>query len=186
MLAITGVIPMTDTIFLWQSMVLALILIIVSVIVCWVSAPTGGHAVTAEMMGVDLRDVAASDLNTRPTRPAEWIEYSPILTILVVALGGLWIVQEFAGKNPFLALSNLNTYNLVLFMLALLLHWRPRSFLQAVSKAVHVTAGVLTQFPFYAGVAAILTTVVGFGGHTLSDVSPSSLSAYQRLTASPL
>jgi short-chain fatty acids transporter len=168
LLAITGVIPMTDTIFLWQSMILVVILTVVSVVVCWVSTPIGAHAVTAETLKVDLREVAVT--TAPPSRPSEWLEHSPVLTICVVALGGLWIAHEFAGKNPFIALSNLNTYNFVLFMLALLLHWRPKSFLVAVTKAVPVTAGVLSQFPFYAGVAAILTTAVGFGGHTLSDV----------------
>jgi short-chain fatty acids transporter len=87
-----------------------------------------------------------------------------------VALGVLWIAPEFTGKNPFFALSNLNTYNFVLFMLALLLHWRPKSFLAAAAKAVPATTGVLVQFPFYGGIAAILTTAVGFDGRTLSDV----------------
>jgi short-chain fatty acids transporter len=170
LLTITGVIPMTDTIYLWQSILLALILIVVSVLVSWVSAPTGDRAVTAEKMGVDLRDADPTAAKMQATRPAEWLEYSPILTILVVALGVLWIVPEFAGKNPFIALSNLNTYNFVLFMLALLLHWRPKSFLMAVAKAVPVTTGVLIQFPFYGGIAAILTTAAGYDGRTLSDV----------------
>lgn len=169
-LAITGVIPMTETIYLWQSLVLALALIVVSVAVAWVSAPTGARAVTAQAMGVDLQESHAEKDDGQAKRPAEWLEFSPILTILIVALGLLWIVPEFIGKNPFLALSNLNTYNFVLFMLALLLHWRPRSFLMAVGRAVPGVAGVLVQFPFYGGIAAILTTCKGFDGRTLSDV----------------
>jgi short-chain fatty acids transporter len=169
-MAITGVIPMTETIYLWQSMVMALILIIVSVLVAWVSAPMGEHAVTAENMGVDLREAQADAEKQKTKQPAEWLEHSPILTILVVALGVLWIAPEFTGKNPFIALSNLNTYNFVLFMLALVLHWRPKSFLVAVAKAVPVTTGVLVQFPFYGGIAAILTTAAGYDGRTLSDV----------------
>src|SRR5205085_5367296 len=39
LLPITGVIPLTQTIFLWQNMVMAAVLIIVSVIVAYVSAP---------------------------------------------------------------------------------------------------------------------------------------------------
>ncbi len=168
LLAITGVIPMTDTIYLWQSIALALALVAVSVAVSYLSAPAGERAVTAEMMGVDLHE---ADQKEAPAaaRPAEWLEHSPILTILVVALGVLWIVNEFSGKNPFIALSNLNTYNFVLFMVALLLHWRPRSYLKAAANAVPAITGVLVQFPFYGGIAAILTTAAGSDGHTLSD-----------------
>lgn len=53
MLRITGVLPFTETIFLWQSMVMAVVLMAVSILICWVSTPTGDKAVTAEMLGVD-------------------------------------------------------------------------------------------------------------------------------------
>jgi short-chain fatty acids transporter len=57
----------------------------------------------------------------------------------------------------------------VLFMLALLLQWRPRNYLKAAAAAVPAVSGVLIQFPFYGGIAAILTTAAGADGHTLSD-----------------
>jgi short-chain fatty acids transporter len=169
LLAITGVIPMTDTIYLWQSIVLATAIIAVSVAVSFFSTPAGDQAVTAEMMGVDLHEAKQREEAPAATRPAEWLEHSPILTILIVALGVLWIIGEFSGKNPFIALSNLNTYNFVLFMVALLLHWRPKSYLKAAATAVPAITGVLVQFPFYGGIATILTTAKGYDGHTLSD-----------------
>jgi short-chain fatty acids transporter len=54
-------------------------------------------------------------------------------------------------------------------MLGMLLHWRPRSFLNSVAKAVPATAGVLIQFPLYGGIATIMTGAKGFGDHTLAD-----------------
>ena len=53
-------------------------------------------------------------------------------------------------------------------MLGLLLHWTPRSFLNAVANAVPATTGVLIQFPLYGAIAMILTTAAGYGGATLS------------------
>ena len=52
--------------------------------------------------------------------------------------------------------------------LGLLLHWRPRSFLDAVAKAVPSTAGVLIQFPLYGGIAMLLTAAPGGDGATLA------------------
>jgi short-chain fatty acids transporter len=43
------------------------------------------------------------------------------------------------------AISNLHL-QLPVHLLGLLLHWRPRSFLDAVAKAVPTTTGVLIQF----------------------------------------
>ncbi len=168
LLHITGVIPFSETIFLWQSVVMALVLISISIVLAWLSAPSDTTAVTARMMDVSLEQTQATQLPARE-RPGEWLEYSPILTLIVVALGGGWIVQEFTSKDPILAISNLNTYNLLFLMLGMLLHWRPRSFLNAVNKAVPATAGVLIQFPLYGGIATMLTAAQGFGGHTVAD-----------------
>ncbi len=96
--------------------------------------------------------VAAAD-----SQPGEWLEHSPLLTILLVLLAAGWLVYEFTRQSPMIAISNLNTYNFLFIMLGLLLHWRPKRFLNAVVKSVPATAGVLIQFPFYGAIAAMLT-----------------------------
>jgi short-chain fatty acids transporter len=42
-------------------------------------------------------------------------------------------------------------------MVGLLLHWRPRSFVQAIAASVTPVGGVLIQYPMYAGIVEILT-----------------------------
>ncbi|MGA2638506.1 TIGR00366 family protein [Methylocella sp.] len=115
LLQITGVIPFAQTIFLWQSGVMLAVLMTVSTLIAYLSAPSGARAVTAAMMGVDV-ETRLAPLPPRE-RPGEWLEYSPLLTLLLVALGGGWLAQEFASKDPILAISNLNTYNLMQFPL---------------------------------------------------------------------
>ncbi|MGG4605653.1 short-chain fatty acid transporter [Paenalcaligenes sp. Me131] len=165
-LAITGVIPFTETIFLWQSGVMLLTLIVVSVIVAYMTAPSDGAAKDAEACGVDPTVEVPKAF--KPTRPGEWLEHSPLLIIVLVLLAGGWLWQEFATKPAILAISGLNTYNLLFLMAGALLHWRPRSFLEAVAKAVPTTTGVLIQFPLYGSIAAIMTTVQGSGDHTIA------------------
>jgi short-chain fatty acids transporter len=167
LLDITGVIPFAQTIFLWQSLVIAAVLFVVSVWLALLSAPSDARAVTARMMGESVEPPPAQ-LVARD-RPGEWLEHSPLLTLVVVALAGGWLAQEFAAKDPVLAISNLNTYNLMFLTLGALLHWRPRSFLNAVAKAVPATTGILIQFPFYGGIAAMLTAAKGTSGQTVAD-----------------
>ena len=167
LLEITGVIPFSQTIFLWQSLVIVVVLIVISILLSLWSAPSEQRAVTAQMMGVSV-DASPSRL-PRPERPGEWLEYSPLITLIVVALGGGWLVREFALKDPIIAISNLNTYNLLFLMLGALLHWRPRNYLDAVARAVPATTGVLIQFPLYGGIAAIMTTAKGVGGISVAD-----------------
>ncbi len=162
---IAGVIPFTGTIFLWQSMVLTVILIVLSAAIAYFSAPSDNRAITAEAMGVDVK-TAVEALPERE-QPGEWLEYSPLITILIGLLGLGWLFLEFTSKNPLIAISNLNTYNFLLLIVGLLLHWRPRSFLNAAAKAVPATAGVLLQFPLYGAMAAMMTANPP-GGHSLS------------------
>ncbi|WP_122317541.1 short-chain fatty acid transporter [Pseudomonas cichorii] len=165
-LAITGVIPFTETIFLWQSGVMLAALVVISLIVAYATAPGPNTARDAQACGVD----PAFNLPPLPprTRPGEWLEYSPLLIILMVLLGAGWLFNEFSTKPAITAISGLNTYNFLFIMLGALLHWRPRSFLDAVTRAVPTTTGVLIQFPLYGSIAALLTTVKGSDAQTLA------------------
>lgn len=167
LLAITGVIPFGETILLWQSLLLMAILIAVSLWIAWLSAPIGAAAATAQALEVDLREAPAA--LPPATRPGEWLERSPLLSVLLALLGAGWLWQEIAAKGLAPAISSLNTYNFLFLMLGLLLNWRPRRFLDAVTRAVPGASGVLIQFPLYAGIAAILTNASGAGGHTLAQ-----------------
>src|ERR1017187_808233 len=92
------------------------------------------------------------------TKPGEWLEYSPLLTVFVSALI-VWYLFDFFRTSPqgALAALDLNTYNLMFITAGLLLHWRPKRFVRAVADAVPATGGVLIQFPFYASDAVPAT-----------------------------
>jgi short-chain fatty acids transporter len=153
LLKISGVIPLKETIYSWQSVSTAAILMCVGVIVAYLSAPVSSTK-TAESFGV-TEGLELQSLEARRA-PAEWLEYAPVLSLVVGALGLAYLAQVLAARGPLAALD-LNTYNLLFLMLGLLLHWRPRSFIRAVNNAVPSTAGVLIQFPFYGGIFGIIT-----------------------------
>jgi len=153
LIKISGVIPLNQTIYTWQSLTTAAILMLASIIVAYLSAPATS-ARTAESFGI-LEGQPAQNLEERRT-PAEWLEYVPVLSIAIGVLGLAYFGQVVAARGPLAALD-LNTYNFLFLMVGLLLHWRPRSFTRAVSNAVPATAGVLIQFPFYGGIFGIVT-----------------------------
>jgi short-chain fatty acids transporter len=166
LIPITGVISFNETIFLWQNMVMAAVLIAVTTVIAYWTAPGATRAKTAQTLGIELGAASIAervDLRPHEIRPGEWLEYSPLPTILVVALGSVWLWVEFSSKG-ILAISNLNTYNFLLIMLGLLLHWRPRRFLAAVAEGVPAVAGVLFQFPLYGSIAYMLIQPKGPGG----------------------
>ena len=153
LLKISGVIPLEQTLFTWQNLVMIVVLIALSIWICYVSTPTAEHAKTAEMAGIVYTD-NQEDIGT-PRTPGEKLEFSPLLTLVIVALGLVYLFDVFSTKGGLAALD-LNTYNFMFLIAGMLLHWRPRSFLRAAAKAVPMTGGVLLQFPLYAGIFGVL------------------------------
>lgn len=164
---LSGVIPFTETIFLPQSMLMAGILIVLSIAIAYWSAPKGQSVKTVDDFGINLI-TEEKKLETEHKRPGDWLENSPILTVLVVILGIVWMLNEFTKSNPLIAISSLNTYNFIFLMLGLALHGTPRNFLQAVNKAVPAVAGILIQFPLYGSIAFIMTKAVNGADLSLS------------------
>ncbi|HEY3121714.1 MAG TPA: TIGR00366 family protein [Vicinamibacteria bacterium] len=154
LLPVTGVIPLSQTVFLWQSLVMAAILIAISVGVAAISCPPPELARTAEDIGVRFEPLAA-DFEA-PRTPGERLEASPVLSIAVALLMVAYLGQQVRDKGA-LAVSDLNNFNFAFLTLGLLLHWRPRSFLRAVTRSVPATAGVLIQYPFYAGIFGLIS-----------------------------
>jgi short-chain fatty acids transporter len=151
---ITGVIPLGQTLGLWQSLLIAGLLIVVSMAVSYYSAPSQAHAKSMADMGVAYAP-ATTDLGRRAT-PGEWLEYSPLLTIVVCVLGFGYLLREVIASGPSVLLQ-LNHYIFLFLMVGLLLHWRPRSFVQAIAASVTPVGGVLIQYPMYAGIVEMLT-----------------------------
>lgn len=144
--AISGIIPLTQTLFIWPTLLTAIALITISIAIAYWSAPSLERAKTAEDFGIEFEPM---DLSLEPRKkPGEWLEYSPILTVLVVALLG-WYLFDVFRKSPVdpLAALDLNNYNLIFIACGMLLHWRPRRFIRAVTQSVPATGGVLIQFP---------------------------------------
>jgi short-chain fatty acids transporter len=156
LLAVTGVIPFGETVLLWQSLLMAGILALVSIGVAWRSTPDADNVRTAKDMAVAF--ASGAEVLPARTRPGEWLEYSPLPTLLIVLLGMGWLASELWSLGALATISNLNTYNFAFLMTGLLLQWRPRRFIDSVSRSVPSVSGVLVQFPFIGAIGAILTT----------------------------
>jgi short-chain fatty acids transporter len=74
----------------------------------------------------------------------------------VSALGLGYMAREVATAGPAVILD-LNHYVFLFLIVGLLLHWRPRSFVQAITASVTPVGGVLIQYPLYAGIVRMMT-----------------------------
>jgi short-chain fatty acids transporter len=154
-----GMIPFTHTIFLWQSFASVVIEIALVTIVMWLVTPPVGRGKTANDLGINLgpAENAAPARVDKPT-PGQWLEHSPILNWLIVLVGGTYLVRYFMQSSEPLNAINLNIVNLTFLLLGFLLHKTPARLMHAVQGATPAIWGVLLQFPFYAGIAGVITS----------------------------
>jgi short-chain fatty acids transporter len=156
---ITGVIPLTETIFRWESLVAVAIEILVVLAVVWMYAPGPARARSAGALGIDLGSSEPVPL-PKPERRGEWLEHTPLLLLPIAILGFVFLIRSVALRSSSLSSAigafDFNTINLFLLMVGALLHWTPASLMRAVRDATPAAAGVLLQYPFYAGIFGIM------------------------------
>lgn len=154
-----GIIGFQHTIFLWQSLVSVLVEIVIVTAVMWLATPPAFRARTAADLGIDLGTSEVSDPAVPATvTPGAWLEHSPILTWIIVALGAAYLVRYFAAAGEPLNALNLNIVNLIFLLVGFLLHGTPARLMHAVQAATPAVWGVILQFPFYAGIAGVITS----------------------------
>ena len=177
-----GIITFRHTIFLWQSLVSVVVEMIVVTLVMWLATPPAGQGKTARDLGIDLGQTADSSSTHEstaprkrrnffrasvvswqpneapPVPPGQWLEQSQLLMWLIVALGGTYLVRYFMQAPEPLNALNLNILNLAFLLVGFLLHQTPARLMRAFQDATPAVWGVILQFPFYAGIAGIITT----------------------------
>jgi short-chain fatty acids transporter len=181
-----GIVPFRHTIFLWQSLVSVSIEIGVVTLVMWLATPPPRRARTAKDLGIDLLSSAESAVGDSRSAlapqsaqrdphsslrdphsalrnphwklpPGQRLEHSRIVTWLVAALGGTYLVRYFWQAGDPLNALTLNSLNLIFLLLGFLLHGTPARLMRAVQNATPAVWGIILQFPFYAGIAGIIT-----------------------------
>ena len=151
-----GIIPLRHTIFLWQSFVSVGVEIIVVTALFYVLTPTGARAKGVNALGISLGDPPQAFI-TRAQTPGEWLEHSRILSFAFAALSLTYLFRYFsAAKDPLSALS-FNTVNLIFLTSGVLLHGTPHRLMRAVKEATPGIWALVLQYPFYAGIAALIS-----------------------------
>jgi short-chain fatty acids transporter len=157
-----GLVTFRHTIFLWQSVVSVLVEIVVVTGVMWLATPPAGRSRSARALGIALdRDpddgpVPSGDVMLR--RPGAWLEHSRLLTWLVAGLGFWYLVRYFGQAGEPLNAITINTLNFTFLLVGFVLHGTPFRLMRAVQNATPAVWGVILQFPFYAGIAGVITS----------------------------
>lgn len=151
-----GIIPTSETIFASFNLLLVLILFVVMPLVNRFMLPEDKDSIYIDPKA--LEDVSSEESNTAHTsnammRPADKLENSRLLGWSVGGAGLVYLGYYFAVQGGSL---NLNLVNFLFLFLAIVLHQTPRSLLLSLNEAIKGGAGIVIQFPFYAGIMAVM------------------------------
>ncbi|MGM0704120.1 MAG: short-chain fatty acid transporter [Pseudomonadota bacterium] len=144
-----GVIGTGETIFSLFNLSIVLCLFIAVPLVNRLMLPDEQESVYVDPALLEEPDKA----RVRIQRPADRLENSVTLAWLVGIPGLLFLADHFLLRNGGL---NLNVVNFLFLFLAIVLHRTPRSLLESLQEAIKGGAGIVIQFPFYAGIMAIM------------------------------
>ncbi len=105
----------------------------------------------------ETADVPVRESESKPLLP-RLLEDTPIVSLVLVALVGWWAWTYYfpeEGSSGITALTP-DTVNLTMLMLGLLLHGTPMRYANAISDAARACAGIILQFPLYAGIMQVM------------------------------
>lgn len=199
---LTAPVPIGDTILALPNLIMVVVVIIAIVVVNSLMHPKNAMQVVSvdpsllleenpeaealkesvenEMKGFEK---GSAPMKRKPT-PAERLENSSVLSwIVALMMAGYLVIRLVFRGGTF----DLGTIILLFLALGILLHGTPLNYVHAFAKAVSGAAGIILQFPFYAGIMGIITGVGASGicfGTVISDacISISNAQTYPLLT----
>ncbi|WP_417227263.1 short-chain fatty acid transporter [Amphritea sp.] len=180
--AVTAAIPTSETLFSTMNLVILAVMFITIPLLNRLM-----HPAPQDTMVIDpalLAETAAPEAlpNKADMSPAERLENSRILSLLLGAMGFAYIIYYFINNGFAL---NLNIVNFTFLFSAILLHGTPKSLLNSVSQGAKNCAGILLQFPFYAGIMGMMTAT-GDSGASLAGIISEAFVSISNETTFPL
>ncbi|MBO5805149.1 MAG: short-chain fatty acid transporter [Bacteroidales bacterium] len=167
---------LNETIFSIYNIGIALAVIVALVIVNALMHPKGDAVLCVDRSllceeGCDEKVVAIT--------PADKMERSPVLTWIISILGLAYLVIKLFVRGGGL---DLNSVIMLFLFIGLLAHKTPICYVNAFTKAATGAAGILLQFPFYAGIMGIITGTGASGVSLAGEISDAFISISNETT----
>ena len=149
-LEVTYQADLTQTIFHPMNIIMCLVVLVGMPFINYAMHPDKDHTITVDPALL----VDEKEREYKVETPAEKIEHSKILWAIILIMGFIYIVLFFLRIGA--AKLDLNAVNAIFLFLGLLAHGDLRKYVDAIGDAAGGAAGVLLQFPFYAGIMGLM------------------------------
>ena len=156
--------PITATVFHPVNIIMCVVILIAMPFINYAMHPDKAHTVCIDPTLLQDEEDKTYEIKT----PADRIEHSKILWVILVVAGFAYIVYYFV-QNGFTL--GLNIVNMIFLFLGILLHGDLRRYVDAIGEAAAGAAGILLQFPFYAGIMGMMVAANEQGVSLASVIS---------------
>lgn len=179
---LTSPVAITETIFDYHNLVICVIVVMALVVVNSLMHPKADKVIAINP--ALLEEETEAPVQTKGDTPAEKLENSRVLGWLLAILGFSYLtIHLFVRGGSF----DLGSVIMLFLFLGLVLHGTPLAYVRAFGKAATGAAGIILQFPFYAGIMGIITGIGDSGicfGTVISNacISISTPTTYPLLT----
>lgn len=164
---LTESIPTSITIFSTYN------LVILGVIICFLPFLLASiHPAKNEVIAIDkkLLEKENKELeiidHKHDKTLAVYLENSFLVSLSISLIGFIYIVNHFVKGGGL----SLNVLNMIFLFLGILLHKKPSSYIKSINESAKNAAGILLQFPFYAGIIGMMVGTTENSGQSLASM----------------
>lgn len=156
---VMGIIPVSETIFAPYNLIIAAALLVVLPFVNRAMLARKEDRFIIDPALLEQPPAAAGSAPvgagaTQADSPADWMEKTPLFSMLMGLFGIIYFVLWFRGGGTL-------TLDIVIFIFlvaGMILHGTPRNYLNALTEAIKGAGPIVLQFPFYAGIMGMMVT----------------------------
>lgn len=172
-----GIVPLSETIFSPTILVVSLVVLVTLPLLNAALHPKPGEAV------VEIGSAAGDDTAVKAAGVAgvlgentfaSRLNNSRLISYLIGALAVAYTVRHFVNGGAL----DLNMINYVIVFLGIILLGTPQAYVEKLNEGVKTIGGIILQYPFYAGIMAIMAAsglVESIGRLFVSISSPATL-----------
>lgn len=150
-----GIISTSQTLFSPLNIFVTIALLIVIPVTMLLMAPKDESEIV-QIGDVDqglLEEEKAQTVSKEKEAPADKMENSRIISLIIGIMGLIFVVWYFYSKGFQL---NLDIVNFTFLFIGIILQGTPINYIKAVNEGTKACSGIIIQFPFYAGIMGMM------------------------------
>jgi|LAHS01.1.fsa_nt_gb short-chain fatty acids transporter len=155
-----GVIPLSETLFSIENIILSILLFIGIPILYKLMQPDEKNSLEIKVDAAEIERVKSEiavanvKVDKKHLTFSEKLDEYPIIQYILAALFAIFLFIYFSKQTSFNL--SLDVLNLLFLVLGLIAHKTPSAYAKAIKEATKTADGIILQFPFYAAIMVML------------------------------